>query len=81
MSEQNLDINKLIDFDDQVDTSKPTLDPSKVDWRQKSRTHCIAEIGEISLSESVEQKVVESDSIDEATGVSYQIYGTDSRTD
>ena len=51
---QDLDNDEFINFDDQVNTSEPTIDPFEVDWRKTCRSQCLAEvIGENSLSESV----------------------------
>lgn len=55
LAAQDLDNDEFIDFDNYVDTSEPTVDPSKVNWRKNCRSQCLAEgIGENSLSELVE---------------------------
>lgn len=51
----NLDNDEFMNLFIDVDTSEPTVDPSKVNWRKNCRSQCLAEgIGENSLSESVE---------------------------
>ena len=66
LSVEDLDIDTFIDFDGQVDTSETNIDPSEVDWREKSQFQSLAEVISENFSfESMLQHVVESNSSDD----------------
>lgn len=80
VSAQELSTDEFIVFDEQVDTSELTIDPSEVYWRENNQSQCFTKVmSKNSLSESVKQHKLLTRAINWSEKSS-QIYGSDSST-